>query len=93
MNESEYWQRLKDKTLKTERDFKTCCATFGYRYQSLLNMHQRGVFPTVDKILNIALFYNTTVEYLVAGITEPITDARVKELEEQLEKISSIASS
>ena len=93
INESDYWKRLKEKTNEKNITLKVCCENLGFRYQSVLNMHQRKSFPPVDKILKIALFYDTTVEYLAAGITDNISEKRIKELEEQLNKISSIANS
>jgi transcriptional regulator with XRE-family HTH domain len=93
IDEKAYWQRLKEITIKKNITLKTCCEELGFRYQSILNMHQRGTFPPVNKILQIAFYYETTVEYLAAGITDNISEIRIKELEEQLSKISSIASS
>ena len=93
IDEKAYWQRLKDITVNKNITLRTCCEELGFRYQSILNMHQRGSFPPVDKILEIAVFYDTTVEYLVAGITDNISEKRIRELEEQLNKISSIANS
>ena len=69
IDEKAYWQRLKDLSVKKNITLKTCCSILGFRYQSILNMHQRGTFPPVKKLLQIALFYDTTIEYLVAGIT------------------------
>lgn len=93
IDESEYWQRLKELSSKKNITLKACCTELGFQYQSILNMHQRGTFPPVDKILKIAVFYDTTVEYLAAGITDSISELRIKELEDQLSKISHIANS
>ena len=89
--ESEYWQRLKDITNEKKINLKTCCEELGYVYQSILNRHQRGVYPTVEQLMSIAKFYNTSVEYLVLGTQDNIQ--RLAELEEQLKKISNIAAS
>lgn len=90
-NENEYWQRLKNIANEKKINLKVCCEELGFVYQSILNRHQRKVFPTVEQIISIAKFYNTSVEYLVLGTQD--NAQRIAELEEQLQKISNIATS
>ena len=67
IDEKAYWQRLKDLSVQKNKTLKQCCADLGFKYQSILNMHQRGTFPPVKKLIQIAAYYGTTVEFLVSG--------------------------
>ncbi len=66
-----FWDRLKNQIRKENTTQEWVAGQIDVSYRTFRGWVSRKIMPNADQAVAIAKALNTTVEYLVSGITEP----------------------
>ena len=92
LNVTAFWARLKELCKTHKITLEKLCAEIGTPKQNMINKKFRKTFPTLDELVKISSFFDTSIDYLVLGKSDNPLQKRIDELELHLKLIADIAS-
>lgn len=92
ININDLWERLKKLCKENKVTLAQLCVDIGTLPQNMNNKKYRKTVPTIEELVKISAYFNTTLDYLILGKNENPLQSRVDELTAQLKLINDITS-
>lgn len=64
-----FWQRIDDLLIKRNATIKDLSKAIGVGYYTITTQRNRKTIPKINVLIDIALYFNTSIEYLILGFS------------------------